>query len=276
MRARSAAKKRRSRSLHSASRTPSTTSNRWFEPRVAPDRVERLHGARLWVRAAVDDAGDSRERRAHLRTSRTAPASRRRVAPSSLQSAHARGAARDARSSLRAPSDPRAPLCRFGRAPSPRRRRRRRRIRPAPRHRPRRPPPRGPLSSSRVVGSLTGSSKNLDGSDGARLPSASVDHVAARPGRFERPTPGSVDQCSIQLSYGRLSPSGARDDTRGSADCQRQQSPPPRAASRVLERRARHGSPPPVTPQTFPDPPRSMTGPPSLAPRQRMTLRLLL
>ena len=28
----------------------------------------------------------------------------------------------------------------------------------------------------------------------------------ARPGRFELPTPGSVDQCSIQLSYGRFSP----------------------------------------------------------------------
>ena len=28
----------------------------------------------------------------------------------------------------------------------------------------------------------------------------------ARPGRFELPTPGSVDQCSIQLSYGRISP----------------------------------------------------------------------
>jgi hypothetical protein len=28
--------------------------------------------------------------------------------------------------------------------------------------------------------------------------------MPARPGRFELPTPGSVDQCSIQLSYGRL------------------------------------------------------------------------
>src|SRR5206468_1574858 len=28
---------------------------------------------------------------------------------------------------------------------------------------------------------------------------------SARPGRFELPTLGSVDQCSIQLSYGRFS-----------------------------------------------------------------------
>ena len=39
----------------------------------------------------------------------------------------------------------------------------------------------------------------------------------ARPGRFELPTTGSVDQCSIQLSYGRPSASDrrrARHDTR--------------------------------------------------------------
>jgi hypothetical protein len=34
--------------------------------------------------------------------------------------------------------------------------------------------------------------------------------VIARPGRFELPTPGSVDQCSIQLSYGRLPSTGER------------------------------------------------------------------
>ena len=28
--------------------------------------------------------------------------------------------------------------------------------------------------------------------------------ISARPGRFELPTPGSVDRCSIQLSYGRV------------------------------------------------------------------------
>jgi hypothetical protein len=33
-------------------------------------------------------------------------------------------------------------------------------------------------------------------------PSTSV-LITARPGRFELPTPGSVDRCSIQLSYGR-------------------------------------------------------------------------
>ncbi len=32
--------------------------------------------------------------------------------------------------------------------------------------------------------------------------------ILARPGRFERPTTGSVDQCSIQLSYGRNPPKG--------------------------------------------------------------------
>lgn len=31
-------------------------------------------------------------------------------------------------------------------------------------------------------------------------------YLRARPGRFELPTPGSVDQCSIQLSYGRVFP----------------------------------------------------------------------
>ena len=41
---------------------------------------------------------------------------------------------------------------------------------------------------------------------GARETPTSVDErlEIARPGRFELPTPGSVDRCSIQLSYGRL------------------------------------------------------------------------
>ncbi len=36
-----------------------------------------------------------------------------------------------------------------------------------------------------------------------REPRESCEVEVARPGRFELPTPGSVDQCSIQLSYGR-------------------------------------------------------------------------
>ena len=44
------------------------------------------------------------------------------------------------------------------------------------------------------------------GAEGAREITTSVDERRefARPGRFELPTPGSVDRCSIQLSYGRL------------------------------------------------------------------------
>ena len=36
----------------------------------------------------------------------------------------------------------------------------------------------------------------------------------ARPGRFELPTPGSVDQCSIQLSYGRIPAKGRGENGR--------------------------------------------------------------
>ena len=44
------------------------------------------------------------------------------------------------------------------------------------------------------------------GAEGARETPTSADErlEIARPGRFELPTPGSVDRCSIQLSYGRL------------------------------------------------------------------------
>jgi hypothetical protein len=44
----------------------------------------------------------------------------------------------------------------------------------------------------------------------ARPPLLSPPPPSARPGRFELPTPGSVDQCSIQLSYGRRPLSGLR------------------------------------------------------------------
>ena len=37
-----------------------------------------------------------------------------------------------------------------------------------------------------------------------RVVSSDERRELARPGRFELPTPGSVDRCSIQLSYGRL------------------------------------------------------------------------
>ena len=44
--------------------------------------------------------------------------------------------------------------------------------------------------------------------------------ASARPGRFELPTPGSVDQCSIQLSYGR-SPLRGPGRYSGLTSCQR-------------------------------------------------------
>jgi hypothetical protein len=65
----------------------------------------------------------------------------------------------------------------------------------------------------------------------------------ARPGRFELPTPGSVDQCSIQLSYGRICRAGARTipgpvpvSTAGTVGAAR--------APRVRECRARPTDPP--------------------------------
>src|SRR5580658_4920018 len=54
--------------------------------------------------------------------------------------------------------------------------------------------------------------------------------LIARPGRFELPTPGSVDQCSIQLSYGRLPSTGERTILGA-----RPLSKGPRAASQTLQ-----------------------------------------
>src|SRR5262249_41526002 len=62
--------------------------------------------------------------------------------------------------------------------------------------------------------------------------------LSARPGRFELPTPGSVDQCSIQLSYGRIPlRQGGRDDTLAKCAVNAPSPRPP------LTRPLSHGSP---------------------------------
>ncbi len=72
------------------------------------------------------------------------------------------------------------------------------------------------------------------GSDPRSARPAGSDPRSARPGRFELPTPGSVDQCSIQLSYGRFPRCGARDDTHAR--------PAVNVVRRPLEPRVRSGT----------------------------------
>ena len=164
-----------------------------IEPRVAADREERPHRARLRIVAAVDDPRDARvnERpRAH-RARLERHVQRRALEPPGTAAAPPPRAAPPSR---RAPSGRRASRAGCGRA---RARARRRRRDAADGHlavgaRQRRPPPSAHAHPLRRR--LAHRRPTV-----ARGPCGN----SARPGRFELPTPGSVDQCSIQLSYGR-------------------------------------------------------------------------
>ena len=180
---------------------------RVIETPIATDAEHRCNRARLRIGTPVDHASNSGENE-RTRTHRTRLERHVRRRPAESPVAPMRGRRSNAPRSLRAQSDPSDSRARFGLARARYRPNRRSRTPLEPlRLRPRSELHRGPRSSRSSPRPSQSSSRTSCPRDWRQLA------AQARPGRFELPTPGSVDQCSIQLSYGRSCPLRGRHHT---------------------------------------------------------------